>query len=68
MKIRRIALLIAAAVALASCGTPQPGLARQTALEKQACAEQGLIPGTDAFQTCFLNLDMTIHDDQLPSS
>jgi len=32
---------------------------------RRACAEIGTVPGTQAFQTCVGNLNMTINDDDM---
>ena len=58
------AILLAGAATLASCASLTPKPNQQLAMSKQACAEAGLTPGTDAFSNCFLGMNASVTFDE----
>lgn len=65
MKLTPFIMLGLSAIALASCSSTG-GLApnQQLAMSKQACAEVGMTPGTEAFSSCFINTDASLRYDE----
>ena len=57
MRLVSMTALSIGAVALSACASLQPKLNQDLAMEKSACAEVGLVPGTDAFSDCFLSMN-----------
>lgn len=57
MRLISMTVLTAGAVALSACAAIQPKANQELAMEKSACAELGLVPGTDAFSDCFLSMN-----------
>ncbi len=68
MRLVPMTAMAAAAALLSACADLHPKMDQQLAMEKSACAEVGLVPGTDAFSNCFLSMDASNTYDRSAAS